>query len=55
MPPAQALCAFGWWSADDEKVHGNPGWRGRVASPEHWRYSSAHEWMPGSVPVISLR
>jgi REP element-mobilizing transposase RayT len=30
-----------------EYLHNNPVKRGFVASPEHWRYSSAHEWMPG--------
>jgi putative transposase len=28
-------------------LHNNPVKRGLVASPEHWRYSSAHEWLPG--------
>ena len=26
--------------------------RGLVASPEHWRYSSAREWLPGAIPVL---
>jgi hypothetical protein len=29
-------------------VHNNPVKRGLVASPEHWRYSYAHEWLAGS-------
>ena len=29
-----------------EYLHNNPVKRGLVASPEHWRYSSAHEWLP---------
>ena len=33
-------------------IHANPVRRGWVASPEHWRYSSAHEWLPASLPVI---
>ena len=33
-------------------VHANPVRRGWVASPEHWRYSSAHEWLGGSSPVL---
>jgi REP element-mobilizing transposase RayT len=33
-------------------LHNNPVKRGLVASPEHWRYSSAHEWLPGSTPVL---
>jgi putative transposase len=33
-------------------IHANPVRRGWVASPEHWRYSSAHEWLVASQPVI---
>ena len=33
-------------------IHANPVRRGWVASPEHWRYSSAHEWLPGSQPIL---
>jgi putative transposase len=33
-------------------VHNNPVVRGLVAAPEHWRYSSAHEWLTGAVPVM---
>ena len=29
-------------------IHNNPVKRGWVASPEHWRYSSAHEWLAGA-------
>jgi putative transposase len=36
-----------------EYLHNNPVKRGLVASPEHWRYSSAHEWLPGA--AIALR
>ena len=35
-----------------EYIHANPVRRGWVASPEHWRYSSAHEWLPGGQPVL---
>jgi REP element-mobilizing transposase RayT len=31
-----------------EYLHNNPVKRGFVASPEHWVYSSAHEWLPGA-------
>ena len=31
-----------------EYLHNNPVKRGLVASPEHWRYSSAHEWLAGA-------
>jgi REP element-mobilizing transposase RayT len=33
-------------------LHHNPVRRGWVASPEHWRYSSAHEWMAGATPLL---
>ena len=33
-------------------VHQNPVARGLVSLPEHWRYSSAHEWLAGSRPVL---
>ncbi len=33
-------------------LHNNPVVRGLVAAPEHWRYSSAHEWLAGVVPVM---
>jgi len=36
-----------------EYLHNNPVKRGLVASPEHWRYSSAHEWLPGA--TVELR
>jgi putative transposase len=35
-----------------EYLHNNPVKRGFVSSPEHWRYSSAHEWLPGAQPVL---
>jgi|SRR6266404_159130 len=37
-----------------EYLHNNPVKRGLVASPEHWVYSSAHEWLPGAVPVMRV-
>ena len=33
-------------------LHNNPVVRGLVAVPEHWRYSSAHEWCDGAFPVL---
>jgi len=33
-------------------IHNNPVKRGLVASPEHWLYSSAHELLPGAMPVM---
>jgi putative transposase len=35
-----------------EYLHHNPVKRGPVAVPEHWRYSSAHEWCPGVTPLL---
>jgi putative transposase len=33
-------------------VHDNPVVRGLVSGPEHWRYSSAHEWLVGVTPAM---
>ena len=33
-------------------LHHNPVARGLVVAPEHWRYSSAHEWLPGARPML---
>ena len=35
-----------------EYLHHNPVKRGLVSAPEHWRYSSAHEWDAGAHPVL---
>ena len=35
-----------------EYLHNNPVRADYVASPEHWRYSSAHEWLPGTQPML---
>lgn len=35
-----------------EYLQNNPVKRGLVAAPEHWRYSSAHEWLPGAAAVL---
>ena len=37
-----------------EYLHNNPVKRGLVASPEHWRYSSAHKWLPGALPLLRV-
>jgi putative transposase len=37
-----------------EYLHNNPVKRRLVASPEHWRYSSAHEWLPGALPLLRV-
>jgi len=33
-------------------IHANPVLRGFVVGPEHWRYSSAHEWLVGGHPCF---
>jgi REP element-mobilizing transposase RayT len=33
-------------------IHNNPVLRGLVGAPEHWRYSSAHEWLVGGHPLF---
>jgi putative transposase len=35
-----------------EYVHNNPVKRGWVTAPEHWCYSSAHEWLAGAHPFL---
>ncbi|HEX8372065.1 MAG TPA: transposase [Chthoniobacterales bacterium] len=35
-----------------EYLHMNPVRRGLVVEREHWRYSSAHVWLPGAKPVL---
>jgi REP element-mobilizing transposase RayT len=35
-----------------EYLHNNPVKRGWVTAPEHWCFSSAHEWLPGAQPVL---
>ena len=37
-----------------EYLHNNPVKRGWVTAPEHWVYSSAHEWLPGAIPVLRV-
>jgi REP element-mobilizing transposase RayT len=37
-----------------EYLHNNPVKRGLAASPEHWRYSSAHEWLAGALPLLRV-
>ena len=33
-------------------LHNNPVKRGWVVAAEHWRYSSAHEWLGGAQPLL---
>jgi REP element-mobilizing transposase RayT len=35
-----------------EYLHNNPVKRGLVASPGHWRSSSAHKWLPAALSVL---
>jgi hypothetical protein len=35
-----------------EYLDNNPVKRGFVASPEHWRYSPAHESLGGALPLL---
>jgi putative transposase len=35
-----------------EYLHNNPVKRGWVTAPEHWRYSSAHEWLGGARSLL---
>ena len=35
-----------------EYLHQNPVKRGLVSAPEHWRYSSAHEWCESAMPLL---
>lgn len=48
----QALVSDAIFDQKLEYLHNNPVKRGLVAAPEHWRYSSAHEWCPGAEPVL---
>ena len=48
----QAIISDAMMEQKLEYIHNNPVKRGLVASPEHWRYSSAHAWLPGSEPVL---
>ncbi|MGB8170354.1 MAG: transposase [Chthoniobacteraceae bacterium] len=48
----QALMSDAVMQQKLEYLHNNPVKRGLVAVPEHWRYSSAHEWCPGVMPLL---
>jgi putative transposase len=48
----QAIMSDAMMEQKLEYLHNNPVKRGLVASPEHWRYSSANEWLPGAQPVL---
>lgn len=48
----QAITSDEMMQQKREYVHLNPVKRGLVRAPEHWRYSSAHEWDPAATPVL---
>jgi putative transposase len=53
----QAITSDAMMERKLDYLHNNPVKRGVVASAEHWRYSSAHEWLAGrrlSCAVIIL-
>jgi len=49
---AHALAGDAIMERTIDYIHNNPIKRGLVAGPEHWRYSSAHEWLAGAIPVM---
>ena len=50
----QALMSDRMMEQKLEYLHNNPIQLGLVASTEHSRYSSAHEWLPGTKPPLQL-
>jgi REP element-mobilizing transposase RayT len=48
----QAIMDDGTMLQKLEYVHNNPVKRGWVTAPEHWYYSSAHEWLGGAQPLL---
>ena len=48
----QAIVSDEMMEQKRQYLHQNPVKRGLVANPEHWRYSSAHEWTDGGTPVL---
>ncbi len=48
----QAICDDAMMLQKLEYLHHNPVKRGWVSAPEHWRYSSAHEWMKGGLALF---
>jgi putative transposase len=48
----QAIASDAMMEQKLDYIHSNPVQRGLVAGPEHWRYSSAHEWLVGASPVM---
>jgi REP element-mobilizing transposase RayT len=48
----QAITDDQTWEQKLDYIHNNPVVRGLVAGPEHWRYSSAHEWLVGAEPCF---
>ena len=48
----QALLSDAMRLQKRDYLHNNPVKRGFVTMPEHWRYSSAHEWAAEASPVL---
>ena len=48
----QAIASDEMMVKNRDYLHQNPVQRGLVAMPEHWRFSSAHEWAEGTMPVL---
>ncbi len=48
----QAITSDAMMEQKLEYLHNNPVQRRLVASPEHWRYSSAHEWLKGAQAIL---
>jgi putative transposase len=48
----QALTSDTMMEQKLDYLHNNPVRRGWVAAPEHWRYSSAHEWLADATPLF---
>jgi REP element-mobilizing transposase RayT len=48
----QSICSDAMMLQKLEYIHLNPVRRGWVVAPEHWRYSSAHAWLEGAIPLL---
>jgi putative transposase len=48
----QEITSDEMFSQKREYIHNNPVMRGLVAGQEHWRYSSAHEYLSGTAPLL---
>ena len=48
----QAIMSDEMMAQKRDYLHQNPVKRGLVAAPEHWRYSSAHQWCQGATALL---